>query len=867
MMPTKKQLFAALSASLLMLSSASPALANLPAHLAPYGQDTAALVVVPLQPGKWKQGIQQLHQSQLLDARQTEAWLAELKALGIDWFWDGLMNLGSHLSLSASPTGKPVFVLDLRSGQKFEQVLQRVLTQLDSEANSPGWQKQSFAGYSIYSTQLSLFQALGEPETPLHLLIAGNQVLGSLGSVEPLKNMLYLREVLSAKNPSKLANQKDFQAVQAALGPSEIWAYVNTSASLGLFKDLLDLEELNTLTQELWLTDLLNYYQHLGFGASLNDQDLQLKSYVHHKTQALSPFQQKLLQSHLPGQVPSLKPLLQKLPAQPLLLTASEHLTVDLKHPWPTEAPLTGLEAFELLENADIGAQTTQALKAMTGLDLDTELMPYLDGRTAWSVSVPASGWQDGPEVLAVFGLKPGQAEAFETLAAKKLGYSLSGLLGDFDTIEAQVLTSSVKANMHTLQTIVETYGVDAGGVYPAQLETLLQAAQAETPYSAYWRDFANPVTQEKGLGKSLLPYAEFKADSSQVGMVYYEVRQPISGTTPPSGTAYVIYGYGLDGKLYALPSKDIKLENLEPDSSLPVVVQDLPQAEAEVKAEQPKPSPQLLETHNNTKIYSLPISGMDLLLEQDEPPEWLQPVFARQGDLFFLAQSPRVLKQALDRQNSQQPLLTKWQAQTGSQQAGTTFLVDLAGLEQSLQQLESEDRELQEIADMLKPLKSFYTALQQSPQGQHGQGVLRLDLQALGLSSVPVTSSAEAQQRAKLSSVKANMHTLQTVVETYAVDYGGIYAPDLQSLQAAAQNPSEYGSYWKDFYNPYTNKTGLGQSFLHYRDYVPGPEMAGLVLYEVLGEEPYITYSIYGTDQDGQLIQKDETPFILSNY
>ena len=32
------------------------------------------------------------------------------------------------------------------------------------------------------------------------------------------------------------------------------------------------------------------------------------------------------------------------------------------------------------------------------------------------------------------------------------------------------------------------------------------------------------------------------------------------------------------------------------------------------------------------------------------------------------------------------------------------------------------------------------------------------------------------AQDRAKISSVKANMHTVQTMLETYGVDWGGTY-------------------------------------------------------------------------------------------
>lgn len=62
------------------------------------------------------------------------------------------------------------------------------------------------------------------------------------------------------------------------------------------------------------------------------------------------------------------------------------------------------------------------------------------------------------------------------------------------------------------------------------------------------------------------------------------------------------------------------------------------------------------------------------------------------------------------------------------------------------------------------------------------------------------------AQDRAKLSSIKANMHTVQTMIETYGVDWGGTYPTDVGNLAFEAATNSN--PYWKDFTNPFTSKT-----------------------------------------------------------
>ncbi len=144
------------------------------------------------------------------------------------------------------------------------------------------------------------------------------------------------------------------------------------------------------------------------------------------------------------------------------------------------------------------------------------------------------------------------------------------------------------------------------------------------------------------------------------------------------------------------------------------------------------------------------------------------------------------------------------------------------------------------------------------------------------------------ASDRAKLASVKANARTLQVTVETYAVDWGGLYpgSPD------AIVNASGY----KSFTNPFTQKTGLApqsgvgawrtndeggaqmgdDSLTNYPG--EGGKSAGLVLYVGLDSNQNSTtrfngnginsselttgYLIFGADKTGKAIRR----FILSN-
>ena len=124
------------------------------------------------------------------------------------------------------------------------------------------------------------------------------------------------------------------------------------------------------------------------------------------------------------------------------------------------------------------------------------------------------------------------------------------------------------------------------------------------------------------------------------------------------------------------------------------------------------------------------------------------------------------------------------------------------------------------------------------------------------------------AQDRAKISSVKANMHTLQTIAETYAVDWGGVYAVNTSAMQTEGKSAGR--EYWKDFNNPFSGRKGSGSS---YTDITTVPTAvasgsAGLTLYNPMtnGTNPVTRYFIYGLDKQGLPVQDKGQQFVLTN-
>lgn len=109
-------------------------------------------------------------------------------------------------------------------------------------------------------------------------------------------------------------------------------------------------------------------------------------------------------------------------------------------------------------------------------------------------------------------------------------------------------------------------------------------------------------------------------------------------------------------------------------------------------------------------------------------------------------------------------------------------------------------------------------------------------------------------------SSLKENMHTFQTMLETYAVDHEGVYPQNISELIIEAKS-SKYGSYYKKIMNPLDAKLqGLADK---------KSDIKGVVIYEPIKDSKgnITIYKIFANDKTGQhLKDKSNSDFYLTN-
>ena len=137
-------------------------------------------------------------------------------------------------------------------------------------------------------------------------------------------------------------------------------------------------------------------------------------------------------------------------------------------------------------------------------------------------------------------------------------------------------------------------------------------------------------------------------------------------------------------------------------------------------------------------------------------------------------------------------------------------------------------------------------------------------------LVAIALPNFIAAQDRAKLSSVKANAHTLQTILETYAVDWAGQYGSNLANNQSEAVGKG----YWKNYKNPF-NQNGVANFDLVAANLIVAAGTgqttfpAGSVGLNLIGSAttPYTKYYLYGGSKTlGTAIVDKGQPFYLSN-
>ncbi|MGV3525054.1 MAG: hypothetical protein ACO1RX_12560 [Candidatus Sericytochromatia bacterium] len=144
--------------------------------------------------------------------------------------------------------------------------------------------------------------------------------------------------------------------------------------------------------------------------------------------------------------------------------------------------------------------------------------------------------------------------------------------------------------------------------------------------------------------------------------------------------------------------------------------------------------------------------------------------------------------------------------------------------------------------------------------------------LTSLALLGLALPNSGGPCSRCKNSTVIANMHSLQTMVETYALDWDGQYPASLAALATDARQ--DLNAYWVEIHNPFPLRQRLGPWEFNLGDggreraLTEGRPQAGAVDYYPLPDaQGRITaYRIYGYDRTGKWLQDGEQVLVLSN-
>ena len=113
------------------------------------------------------------------------------------------------------------------------------------------------------------------------------------------------------------------------------------------------------------------------------------------------------------------------------------------------------------------------------------------------------------------------------------------------------------------------------------------------------------------------------------------------------------------------------------------------------------------------------------------------------------------------------------------------------------------------------------------------------------------------ATDRAKIANVKSNAHVVQTMVESYAVDYNGFVPSTVAGLQQEAQT----GAYWKQLSNPFD---GLTTTSLV--DFNAAPFTVGGAVGFNQPDPTKNKYYIYGSDKNKVNVKDKGADFVLSN-
>lgn len=864
-MPRKLALSALCSLSLLLSPPARAALET-PIQALPGKPDT--VVVVQTDPAVWKYFSGRKPFNNLKNHPKFKELFADLVKQGVDLDKDVFANLGSHIAAAFYFGDRPedaptIFALSMKSAEAAKTLQAKLLAAAKDELKG----KKAIGDSTLYTMQgkdsKNLLAMLQQGET---------LVIGSSPKQDRLK-------LLETPGSGALLKDETFKEIAEQLKGDKVWIYSDQQG----FKQILKLfdsqtdDETDEKTRkqaiakaDKELEELSKLTRGLGLSFDPSREGLAMRAYLPVNT-GIGEIKNylELMQPNQKGV--DIKGIWPYMPEKPLVAIAGQNLDVALAHPMPKFA---GKDMSELQGEFDkMVPELLAGFTKASGLDFKKDVQTYLDGRYALSVEVP--GLSDGGLMSVMMpssidgygtllvGIRASSRQAFFENFERKLKVDLAA----FDDPQAEK-QAAVLDNLTTLKGMLSSYGKRHGQHYPAKVAQLVQDAKL----GKYEETLVNPLTGKSGvgLGLGLLDYSTYQASKPQTsfaGTVFYAPygKADAKGLYP----GYQLYGYAPNGSMWnAAYNKDASQ-----------IGSTLPKVEIPVK---PRLVPFDKETYKGTTLHVANLAKAD----KDWSMENIQPAWAQVGEFLAVGLNPASLKATLDAgkkpaSGGQFAELLKNQA---ASQKNALIYFDLNQFKTLLEQA-SASQDAGEAADkFIQALKYLYADQGLTSKGWKGGIMLGLDMDKIDFEQLldaiqpedaetPAVKEKPATSSPLDSSIKANMHTLQTMVETYAVDWGGVYAADLKGLKAEAQSSSA-GKYWKDLTNPVSGKNGIGPqgALLDIKDYKPNSALAGGVVYEPIKQKnaSIVLYYIYGIGKDGKFITetyKGKTqPFYLSN-
>lgn len=427
----------------------SPVQASVENALDPIPKDPSFVATVQTELAPWGYFVQRF--LELGQSDELKEIVATLEKKGLNLTSDILPIFGSHVSVAAYADGLPeskkmevLLSVDVSSASAAQALLNKLqkINDPDIAVKTETHEERTFLIVSEKKQQ--------KPELVVALVVSSRNLLISVApDTAVLKRALAAQGSRSGNVMSQAAFHKTYQRFNAE--PFWVWADRGVgnqfTQALGLMSGENPFQQ-GAALQALWAGT--------GFSLRPSQEGLSMQFYTPLVQNIPAEWQNFYAQWAAPASSP-LKGLLDTLPAKPMFVMGGQKLNrytdVGLYPEGPSQASQDMKKIMTTLEST--WKELLPAVDA--GLDLKKDLLPHLDGRYGMVMDVNQEGV---PQVLAYLGVKPeSQAKLGPFLRDK---FKLDpALFEEFMDAGTKAKTSSVKANMHTLQTLVETYGVD----------------------------------------------------------------------------------------------------------------------------------------------------------------------------------------------------------------------------------------------------------------------------------------------------------------------------------------------------------------------------------------------------------------------